>query len=143
MQSIIKTSKKVLSTSFEQVPRGHLIAAPVSAGRRGNPVLWSRRFFPELMTLDGDVGARNLIMKHAEVVADVAVEGRGGVIQGDHDHAGAGAGFEGQDDLAVGGLGEGRGGGEQQGGGGCGDADHGGSPLCEQPDDRAVSMDGP
>jgi murein DD-endopeptidase MepM/ murein hydrolase activator NlpD len=27
MQSIIKTSKKVLSTTFEQVPRGHLIAA--------------------------------------------------------------------------------------------------------------------
>jgi len=57
--------------------RGHLIAVPVSDGRRGNPVLWSRRFFPELMTLDGDVGARHLIMKHAEAVADVAVEGRG------------------------------------------------------------------
>ncbi len=27
MQSIIKTSKKVLSTTFEQMPRGHLIAA--------------------------------------------------------------------------------------------------------------------
>ena len=57
--------------------RGHLIAVPVSDGRRGNPVLWSRRFFPELMTLDGDVGARELILKHAEVVADVAVDGRG------------------------------------------------------------------
>ncbi|MCX7322332.1 MAG: molybdopterin-binding/glycosyltransferase family 2 protein [Hyphomicrobiales bacterium] len=57
--------------------RGHLIAAPVSDGRRGNPVLWSRRFFAELMTLDGDVGARNLIVKHGEAVADVAVEGPG------------------------------------------------------------------
>jgi molybdenum cofactor cytidylyltransferase len=57
--------------------RGHLIAVPVSDGRRGNPVLWSRRFFPELMTLDGDVGARELILKHAEAVTDVAVEGRG------------------------------------------------------------------
>jgi molybdenum cofactor cytidylyltransferase len=57
--------------------RGHLIAAPVSEGRRGNPVLWSRRFFAELMTLDGDVGARNLIVKHGEAVADVAVEGPG------------------------------------------------------------------
>jgi len=46
--------------------RGHLIAVPVSDGRRGNPVLWSRRFFRELMTLDGDVGARHLIAKHAE-----------------------------------------------------------------------------
>jgi len=55
--------------------RGHLIALPVSDGRRGNPVLWSRRFFRELMTLDGDVGARHLIAKHAEAVAEVPVEG--------------------------------------------------------------------
>lgn len=57
--------------------RGNLIAVPVSDGRRGNPVLWSRRFFGELMTLDGDIGARHLIAKHAEAVADVPVEGRG------------------------------------------------------------------
>jgi molybdenum cofactor cytidylyltransferase len=55
--------------------RGHLIALPVGDGRRGNPVLWSRRFFRELMTLDGDVGARYLIAKHAEAVAEVPVEG--------------------------------------------------------------------
>jgi molybdenum cofactor cytidylyltransferase len=57
--------------------RGNLIAVPVSDGRRGNPVLWSRRFFGELMTLDGDIGARHLIAKHAEAVAEVAVEGFG------------------------------------------------------------------
>jgi molybdenum cofactor cytidylyltransferase len=55
--------------------RGSLIAVPVSDGRRGNPVLWSRRFFGELMTLDGDVGARHLIMKHAEAVTEVPVDG--------------------------------------------------------------------
>ena len=57
--------------------RGHLIAVPVSDNRRGNPVLWSRRFFDELMTLDGDIGARNLIAKHAEAVAEVQAEGHG------------------------------------------------------------------
>jgi molybdenum cofactor cytidylyltransferase len=56
--------------------RGHLIAVPVSEGRRGNPVLWSRRFFRELMTLDGDIGARHLIAKHAEAVAEVPVDGQ-------------------------------------------------------------------
>jgi molybdenum cofactor cytidylyltransferase len=55
--------------------RGHLIAVPVAEGRRGNPVLWSRRFFNELMTLDGDIGARHLIAKHAAAVADVPVDG--------------------------------------------------------------------
>ena len=57
--------------------RGNLIVVPVSDGRRGNPVLWSRRFFKELMTLDGDVGARHLIAKHTEAVAEVPVDGEG------------------------------------------------------------------
>jgi molybdenum cofactor cytidylyltransferase len=57
--------------------RGNLIAVPVSDGRRGNPVLWSRRFFNELMTLDGDIGARHLIAKHNEAVAEIPVEGDG------------------------------------------------------------------
>jgi len=57
--------------------RGNLIVVPVAEGRRGNPVLWSRRFFNELMTLDGDIGARHLIGKHAEAVAEVPVEGNG------------------------------------------------------------------
>ena len=34
-----------------------------------------RRFFSELMTLDGDVGARHLIAKHNEVVGEVPVAG--------------------------------------------------------------------
>jgi molybdenum cofactor cytidylyltransferase len=57
--------------------RGSLIAVPVSDNRRGNPVLWSRRFFNELMTLDGDIGARHLIARHSEAVAEVPVEGHG------------------------------------------------------------------
>jgi molybdenum cofactor cytidylyltransferase len=57
--------------------RGNLITVPVSDGRRGNPVLWSRRFFGELAVLDGDVGARHLIAKHNEAVAEVPVEGDG------------------------------------------------------------------
>src|SRR5712671_4628074 len=65
-----------LIATFEP-DRGQLIAVPVSDGRRGNPVLWSRRFFKELMTLDGDVGARHLIAKHTEAVAEVPVEGDG------------------------------------------------------------------
>jgi molybdenum cofactor cytidylyltransferase len=55
--------------------RGNLIVVPVSEGRRGNPVLWSRRFFGELMTLDGDIGARHLIGKHNQAVAEVPVDG--------------------------------------------------------------------
>jgi molybdenum cofactor cytidylyltransferase len=44
-------------------------------GRRGNPVLWSRRFFPDLMAVEGDIGARNLIANYSEAVAEVPVAG--------------------------------------------------------------------
>ena len=56
--------------------RGGLIAIPVSDGRRGNPVLWSRRFFDELSKVDGDTGGRHLIGRHIEAVVEVPVEGR-------------------------------------------------------------------
>jgi molybdenum cofactor cytidylyltransferase len=39
--------------------------------------LWSRRFFPELMTLDGDVGARHLIASYPEGIVEVPVTGEG------------------------------------------------------------------
>jgi len=57
--------------------RGYLIAVPVSDDRRGNPVLWSRRFFNDLMALEGDIGARHLIAKHSEAVVEVPFEGFG------------------------------------------------------------------
>jgi molybdenum cofactor cytidylyltransferase len=47
---------------------------PTQDGRRGNPVLWSRRFFPDLMAIEGDIGARNLIARYAEAVTEVPVE---------------------------------------------------------------------
>jgi molybdenum cofactor cytidylyltransferase len=55
--------------------RGALVVVPTFDGKRGNPVLWSRRFFPDLMAVQGDVGARHLIGSHAEAVTEVAVNG--------------------------------------------------------------------
>jgi molybdenum cofactor cytidylyltransferase len=54
--------------------RGAFVVVPIIEGKRGNPVVWSRRFFPDLMTLEGDVGARHLIAAHADAVAEVPVE---------------------------------------------------------------------
>jgi molybdenum cofactor cytidylyltransferase len=51
--------------------RGALVVIPVIDGKRGNPVVWARRFFPELMGIDGDVGARHLIGRYPEAVAEV------------------------------------------------------------------------
>jgi len=54
--------------------RGALVAIPTITGKRGNPVLWSRRFFPDLTAVEGDVGARHLIGGYAEAVVEVPVE---------------------------------------------------------------------
>lgn len=57
--------------------KGALAVVPTIEGKRGNPVLWSRRFFPDLMALEGDVGARHLIGKYAEAVVEMPVTGKG------------------------------------------------------------------
>lgn len=50
------------------------IVAPVKDGRRGNPVLWPRALFAEMQTIEGDVGARELLRRHAGQVQLVACE---------------------------------------------------------------------
>lgn len=55
--------------------RGALVAVPSIDGRRGNPVVWSRRFFNDLMAVQGDIGARHLIASYAEAVVEVPVKG--------------------------------------------------------------------
>jgi molybdenum cofactor cytidylyltransferase len=55
--------------------RGALVVVPTIDGRRGNPVVWSRRFFHDLMAITGDIGARHLIGAYAEAVVEVPVAG--------------------------------------------------------------------
>jgi molybdenum cofactor cytidylyltransferase len=55
--------------------KGALAVVPTIKGKRGNPVVWSRRFFPDLMAVEGDVGARHLIGRYAEAVTEVALSG--------------------------------------------------------------------
>src|SRR4051794_8837910 len=57
--------------------RGALVVIPTIAGKRGNPVLWSRRFFPDLAAVEGDVGARHLIGNYAEAVGEVPLDDAG------------------------------------------------------------------
>jgi molybdenum cofactor cytidylyltransferase len=63
--------------------RGALIVMPTVEGRRGNPVLWSRRFFPDLMAIEGDVGARHFIGRYSEAVVEVPLEGKAALVDVD------------------------------------------------------------
>jgi molybdenum cofactor cytidylyltransferase len=51
----------ILAQLAEAVAAGALAAAPVFAGRRGNPVILSRPLFAEIAGLTGDVGARPIL----------------------------------------------------------------------------------
>ncbi|MGH7247072.1 MAG: nucleotidyltransferase family protein, partial [Pseudomonadota bacterium] len=51
--------------------KGALVVVPTIDGKRGNPVVWSRRFFSDLIAVQGDVGARHLIGRYAEAVVEV------------------------------------------------------------------------
>ena len=50
---------------------GRLIVQPVHQGHPGNPVLWDRAFFVEILSLAGDAGARSLLRRHAAQVTTV------------------------------------------------------------------------
>jgi molybdenum cofactor cytidylyltransferase len=47
------------------------IIAPTHAGKRGNPLLWPRVYFREMLQLEGDAGAKRLLAAHASRVREV------------------------------------------------------------------------
>lgn len=52
---------------------GHSICVPVHRGRRGNPVLWARPHFAEMLALSGDKGAKQLMVLHSNLVFELEV----------------------------------------------------------------------
>ncbi|MFT5538507.1 MAG: molybdenum cofactor cytidylyltransferase [Alphaproteobacteria bacterium] len=53
------------------------ICVPVAGGRRGNPVLFARALFPEIMALTGDAGARAVLAAHPGMVREIPMSGEG------------------------------------------------------------------
>ncbi len=53
---------------------GRSIVVPTVAGKRGNPVLWHRRFFTQMGDISGDVGARHLIGENEDSLFEVAMD---------------------------------------------------------------------
>ena len=53
------------------------IVIPVMEGRRGNPVGFCKRFYDEIMQLQGDQGARSLLEKYAEECFEMEVKDNG------------------------------------------------------------------
>jgi molybdenum cofactor cytidylyltransferase len=67
-----------LMAAFSPV-EGRSICVPTVGGKRGNPVLWDRRFFPEIAQISGDTGAKHLIGEHADLVCEVEMAGEAAI----------------------------------------------------------------
>jgi molybdenum cofactor cytidylyltransferase len=72
MPDIDPASIELLTRSFDP-QQGMEICVPVYDGKRGNPVLWSKRFFADLCAIQGDVGGRHLLGEFDEWVHECAV----------------------------------------------------------------------
>ncbi|HYM04683.1 MAG TPA: molybdopterin-binding/glycosyltransferase family 2 protein [Stellaceae bacterium] len=56
---------------------GRAICLPTRRGKRGNPVLLAKSLFGEMAGISGDVGAKDLIAAHPELVAEIEMESDG------------------------------------------------------------------
>ena len=72
----------IMLGDMPQIEPGHLdrlvaafardaIVVPVHEGKQGNPVVWPSAYFPELLQLDGDAGAKRLIATHEDRVREI------------------------------------------------------------------------
>lgn len=73
MPLVDATSLRHVAAAYDP-DEGRAIVVPTHRGRRGNPVLWDRRFFAEIAALDGDAGARQILARHIDLVAEVAMK---------------------------------------------------------------------
>jgi molybdenum cofactor cytidylyltransferase len=55
-------------------PAQPAIVLPEKDGRRGNPILWPREFFPEMSAVTGDKGGRELLERHADRVHRLSMD---------------------------------------------------------------------
>jgi len=70
MPLVSKTLINSLIDEFDP-SQGKSICVPIYEGQRGNPILWSAEFFPEMAGSSGDTGARFLLEHHPQAIIEV------------------------------------------------------------------------
>jgi len=65
-QPLITTDLLCALVSHWQQTGARIVVPATQVGKRGNPVLFAREFFPELACLTGDVGGRAIFAKYAD-----------------------------------------------------------------------------
>jgi molybdenum cofactor cytidylyltransferase len=73
MPSISATHLQKLLAAFSPDDQ-RAIVVPTHGDRWGNPMIWARRFFADMQSLQGDRGARALAQNHQEFVVEVPLD---------------------------------------------------------------------
>jgi molybdenum cofactor cytidylyltransferase len=77
---VLADQPSVLPTTIDRLVMRHRqtlapVVAPIYQGdQRGNPVLFDRRAWPELLTLQGDTGGRVLLDRYSQQVEQVVID---------------------------------------------------------------------
>jgi molybdenum cofactor cytidylyltransferase len=73
-----QVDRRTIKALVDALEHGAKIAAPYGPdGRRGHPVAFSAKLRNELIALDGDVGARMVLMRHESAIVRVETEDPG------------------------------------------------------------------
>jgi molybdenum cofactor cytidylyltransferase len=70
MPAVSSTLVNKLIAAFDPL-EDRAICVATRGGKHGNPVLFARRFFPEILAIEGDVGAKHLLAQWPELVCEV------------------------------------------------------------------------
>jgi molybdenum cofactor cytidylyltransferase len=50
------------------------ICVPTFHGKRGNPSIFRKNFYPQIMKITGDIGARHIIRAHPDRVLEIEIK---------------------------------------------------------------------
>ena len=62
---------------------GRSICVPIHGRKRGNPVLWGKEYFEEILAIKGDAGAKHLLEKYSDQIIEVQIDTKGILIDVD------------------------------------------------------------
>ena len=73
MPAVTTAHIEKLMSAFDPAS-GRFIVVPTVRGKRGNLVLWHRRYFDQMTQISGDVGARHLIGENEDALVEIAMD---------------------------------------------------------------------
>ncbi len=53
---------------------GRSICVPIHGRKRGNPVLWGKQYLREILSIKGDIGARQLFEKYSDQISEIIID---------------------------------------------------------------------